>query len=399
MQYKLRRPRRSVFHKKKAHPALKTFGSILLCVAMVAAGFFTAKAVMERDRHKPATDAVAQDEKPSANKPTTQPNTTPEDITPPADTPPTADTPLSPDRIRAFYLPHSALLQEDLSSPLTAARKAGFNAVVFDLKDADGNLYYRFASSQAQKVGSYTSDAFTADGLTALFNTIRTCGLQPIPRLYAFCDDAAAKALTDARISHEENHSWAWYDGDPNNGGKKWLNPYSDAAHAYLKALATEVKDAGAAAVMLEGVQFPLQLSSAYLGETAATVSKSDTLTAFIADTRSALGDACPMLLGCTSASALATDTKVYGGNPLTFGSTVACPTITTKVQDAVEQMILRVQGPDIGDTALSPLLPIADLTAKQVSETLAACVSGGTNSFILYHPDGTYDFAAYTLP
>ena len=396
MKRKLRRGRRSVFGKRGMPPALKTLLWILVCVTVVAAGYFGAMwasegSLPQLDLPSANTDKPsASPEKPSGNggsgnDQVVTPNTP---VTPPS----------SADEIRAFYLPHSALTADNLPTTLTAAYNAGFNAVLFDLKDADGNLYYRFTNAQAKKVGSYTEDAFTSDGLDALFDTINECGLMPIPRLYAFCDNAAASVLTDARIGLESNHSWAWYDGDRNDGGKKWLNPYSEAAHTYIGALATELADKGAVAIMLDGVQFPLYLNSSYLGEEAATVTKDAALTAFVEKMRTQLGSDCSLLLGCSEKGALGTDTKIYGGNPLTFGADFAVPVLSSKIQGSIEKMILRTQVLTEKPT-LAPMLKTIGLTAEQVSDAIAACIKGGAKDFILFDHEGYYEFSAYTLP
>lgn len=374
-------------------PFLKTLLWIVVCVAVVAAGYFGAMLVSDGGLPKPDIQASDVDTPATPNRPGSNTNrdddkpTTPDTPKPPVDTPDVSES------IRAFYLPFDRLTSD--SAVLKAGAEAGFNAVVFDLKDADGNLYYRFNNAQAKKVG-YADGALSTDQLTALFASMKEQGLQPIPRLYAFCDNTAASVITDARIALESNHSWAWYDGDPNNGGKKWLNPYADAAHNYIIDLAKELRDKGAAAVMLDGVQFPKQLSSAYLGEEAATVAKDAALTAFVDKARTALGTDCPLLLGCTEKGALGTDTKVYGGNPLTFGATAAAPTVTSKIKESVEKMILRTQVLE-EKPLLVPMLTMESATAKECCDAMAACVKGGADSFILV--PGDYDFASYTLP
>ena len=395
MKQKLRRSRRSVFGKRRTHPALKALLWIVVCVAVVSAGFFGAKWMTEG----PSVQDTSVGDSATPDTPS-KGDTNDDQPVKPEDAKPSVDTPAITESIRAFYLPVSELSVDTLSETFTLqnAAKAGFNAVIFDLKDADGTLYYQFADSRAKKTAAYAANALTADNLKALFAMMREAGLQPIPRLYAFCDDPAAKVLTDARIGLESNHTWAWYDGDPNNGGKKWLNPYAPAAQEYIGALADELKAQGAAAIMLDGVQFPTQLSSAYLGEEAATVSKADALSAFVSAMRTRLGDDCPLLLGCTGKGALATDTKEYGGNPLTFGPSAAAPQLTSKVKESVEAMLLRLQvltdKPD-----LVPMLMMEDATAKEANAAISACVAGGTDSFILVLPEGDYDFAAYTLP
>lgn len=386
---KLRRSRRAVFGKRKTHPALKALLWIAVCAVVVCAGFFGAKWISERPPVQEDTSTVG-------NTTATLPDSDPDDRpTTPANPTPPADTPAVTDGIRAFYLPTSALSDTSL---LREAAAAGFNAVVFDLKDADGTMYYQFSSSQAKKTEAYAPNALSSSDLKALFNAMKEYGLQPIPRLYAFCDDPAAKVLTDARISHASNHSWAWYDGNPADGAKKWLNPYAPSAQDYVIALAKELKAQGAAAILMDGVQFPTQLKDAYLGEEAATVTKDDALTAFVGRARTALGTDCPLLLGCTEKGALGTDTKAYGGNPLTFGPAVAAPTLSSASKGAVEKMLLRTQVLEQKPT-LAPLLVVDGSSVGKVNDAIVACVQGGAKDFILYDADGQYAFASYTLP
>lgn len=395
MKRKLHRSRRSVFGRRGMHPALKTLLWLVVCVAVVALGYFGA--MLLSGDGLPSIDTEVDSNSPAAPE---IPGNTNEDgeHADTVDPTPPSDTPSSTEGIRAFYLSPAALTDGSLDATLSAAYKAGFNAVVFDLKDADGTLYYQFTNAQAKKVNAYAPDALTADQLTAALDLMREHGLQPIPRLYAFCDDPAAKVLTNARIGLESNHSWAWYDGDPNNGGKKWLNPYSTAAQDYVLSLAEELKNRGAAAVMLDGVQFPSQLKSAYLGEEAATVNKDDALVAFVSRARAALGGDCPVIVACTSAGALATDTKIYGGNPLTFGPDTVAPQLSSKVKESVEAMLLRMQVLEEKPT-LAPMLMMANATVKEANEAMAACIAGGVDSFILVPPQGNDDFSAYTLP
>ena len=226
MRQKLHRGRRSVFRKR--NPAPRIIGGILAAVAVVAIGFFGAKWMTEHPVTAPDDSSA-----PTVSAPdTSAPADVPADSTP---TPPTADT------VRGFYLPFSALTGDSLTTTLATAKEAGFTAVLFDLKDAQGQLYYRFSCADAVQVNSFTPNALTADQLTALFSRIREAGLLPIPRLYAFQDDAGAKALASARITPKGNPGWVWYDGNPQNGAKAWLNPYSDEAHAYIGALASTV--------------------------------------------------------------------------------------------------------------------------------------------------------------
>ncbi len=410
MGMKLHRNRR-VFRTRNLLPRILAW--VAGAAAIIALGFFGAKYFTEHPVN------TAPDSSPSESQISSLPDgSAPESSEPSTD----EQTPsVSLDKVRAFYLPTAALKsQNTLTATLTDAAKAGFNAVVLDFKDADGVLYVRSQTARAQQVNSFAADALTIEDTVALFTSVREAGLLPIARLYAFMDNVAARVLTNARIAHQSDPSWVWYDANPANGGKAWLNPYADEAHLYIIDLAKELRDAGAAAILLDGVQFPAQTSSASFGNSANTaLTRDEMLTAFIAKARSLLGNNCPVMLSCTADSALSTDTRVYGGNPLTFAPSMAAPTLFTgemkstltvgnetvqntpdnlqaTVQALVNQMSLRIKviSADKQPT-LTPWLQAYGYTAAQIKTAMDGCVAGGADSFILYNPDGQYDFAA----
>ena len=265
MGMKLHRNRR-VFRARRLVPRI--IASVLGAAAIVALGFFGAKYFSEHPMQSApseSTDSVQSDTSTPVGDPTTSTTNDPVQVTPSLDT------------VRAFYLPFSVLKNAStLNTTLAAAADAGFNSVVFELKDSGGNLLFRSETARAVQVGSFTGDALTMNEVKTLFSAIREAGLLPIPRLYAFMDNAAAKALPDARISHQSDGTWVWYDANPAKGGKAWLNPYADEAHTYIIELAKELRDAGAAAIMLDGVQFPSQTSSASFGNSANTSMQRD---------------------------------------------------------------------------------------------------------------------------
>ena len=411
MGMKLHRNQR-VFRRK--HPVLRAVLWAIACVAVVALGFFGAGMMDKVHTAPPAAESTLLTEGTTATTPTTQPTKPAPDE--PADTTP-ADTTL-----RGFYLPLSALRNGDtLPTTLKQAAKAGFTAVVFDLKDENGQLHYRFASQTAQLVNGYSADAFTAEELAQIFATIEEEGLRPIPRLYAFRDHLGAKALSAARIGLAGNPGWTWYDGDPNNGGRAWLNPYADEAHSYLIGLAQELKEMGCAAVLLDSVQFPAFTGQADFGSSSNTnLTKDKVLSLFVDKMKTAL-DECPVLLGCTLQSALGNDTLPYGGNPVTFAPTMVSPDIfpaalperitigdtvipnspddlQQTVQALVAQVVLRTKVmAETERPAILPLLQTDGYSAAQIQQIIDGCTDGGCEQFILYHPQGTYDFTALT--
>jgi len=401
MGYKLHRNSHTMFRRRR--PVLRLILSVLSALAVVAVGFFVAR-WMDRPPEKPPV--VSQPDNSVSNDEQEQ------DL--PANT-----TPVTVEAVRGFYLPHKALTDTDeLADTLQKAANAGFNTLLFDLKDSEGRLYYRFTSQTATQVNSYTEDALTDRELSTLLAAVRQAGMQAIPRLYAFRDHAGARALSAARIAHTQDPSWVWYDADPSNGGKAWLNPYADEAHLYILSLAEELKEAGVAGVLLDGVQFPSQTSGASFGKSSNTaMERSEILTAFVDKLQTALGTDFPVLLASTGRAALGKDTSVYGGNPLTFGADQAVPQISLSAMPAsvtigetvltisqkdpqgsmealVNHMVLRLKV--TGDTTtLTPWLNTDGQATATVKQLLTGCQNGGATAVILYNAAGQYDFAA----
>ncbi len=403
MGMKLHRNRR-VFRARRVLPRIIAW--IIVAAAIMALGFFGAKYFTEHPV-TPEDSGVSQPTESSA--PSSTPSTS---------QPTTPQPPVSATTLRGFYLPLSATKNADtLNTTLTQAKDAGFTGVILDFKDDNGTLYYQSATPRATQANAFAADALTLEDTKALFTAIHSAGLQPVARLFAFKDNLGARALPLARVAHAENASWVWYDAKPANGGRAWLNPYADEAQLYILDLATELRDAGASAIMLDGVQFPANTSSANFGNT--TVGRDEILTAFVDKARMRLGDSCPVMLTCTAQSALGNDTGVYGGNPLTFAPSAASPTLftgdmpqsftvgnetvlntpdtqRTAIEALVNQLKTRIQVMSADkQPTLTPWLQAYDYTPAQVKAAMEGCMAGGATSYILYNPAGTYDFAA----
>lgn len=393
MGYKLHRGRRKMF-RKRGHVGKVLLG-ILLAAVIVAGGFFGTKYLMEHPVARPDDGS------------STSGSSTPSLPDSSDDTPSQPDTVDVAQSVVGLYLPDAALHDLDaLGATLAQAKAAGFDSVIFDMKDADGRLYFRSASEQAAQVDAFTETALTAEQLTALFDTIRRAGMNAVPRLFAFCDNAAARALPGARITPQGNPSWVWYDGVPGKGGKAWLNPYADEARLYVIGLARELCEAGATAVLFDGVQFPRQVSEASFGTSAdANLSRAEILTEFITEARTLLGSEHPVLLACSGESALGEKTQVYGGNPLTFGADIAVPcftpaatgeqTLREAVSADVHQCDTRIKVIEGDSPLLSPMLTVDGLTAEQLREVVDGRRESGGKALILYAADGKYDLSA----
>ncbi len=411
MRMKLHRKRR-VFRTRSIVPRIILW--IVVAAAIITLGFFGAKYLTEHP-FEPSTEQSSSQDSQVDSAPAESNSTT---DTSEAETPATPSTPTH-DNIRGFYLPTAALQDmPKLNQTLEQAAGAGFTHVIFDLKDSDGNLYFRSETTRAAQANAYAETALSIENTEALFTAIREAGLAPIPRLYAFMDNKASRTLASARITPQGNPTYTWYDGVyGSKDARSWLNPYADEAQLYIIELAKELRDLGAAGILLDGVQFPRQTASAYFGDS--TLTHSEVLTAFVDKARTMLGENCPVLLSCSANGALGTDTVIYGGNPLTFTPTVASPmlltgtmptqftvgnesvdntpdNLTATLKTLVSQLALRIKVmPQDSQPTLTPWLQAQDYTPAQIKAAIQGCTDGGTNGYIMYEPNGVYDFAA----
>lgn len=268
--------------------------------------------------------------------------------------------------LRGVTLPYTAL-RDTAALKLTckAAADAGNTCAVVELKTETGALHYASETDLGKAVGAQTEDALTLAALTDAFAAMREAGLTPVVRLFAFKDATAPKKLADAKITTTGHADWTWYDGDPQNGGKPWLNPYSDAAQTYIVSLAEELYTAGAGALLLDGVCFPTQTAQAQLavGNNAA-LSKAEVLKQFITRVHNLREDA-PLLL-CGSVNAfLGNNTAGFDGNPRDFGCTAIVPDLRLS---ALGKRLV------IGDKKFTPSdETLADITAAAVAALKAA--------------------------
>lgn len=418
MSNKIHRRGPSVFNKRKSKIKKEIGLTVLAALLVIPVGFFTAKYVLNSHSNNSSSSAVGDTTSTNAQTETTEPIT--------AETQPTSSVPSTSSAdngVHAFYLSVAQLSNTALDTQLDNAAKAGFNAVVFDLKDENGAVHYQSATELAQKAKTITSDAMTLDVLKTLLQHLKDKGFTAIPRLYAFKDPAAPSNLPSAKVALADQPSYTWLDNSKEKGGKAWLNPYSPDAHRFIIDMAKELSDAGFPNVMLDGVQFPNQTSRAYFGKTEmSSLSHSEVLQKFVKDLSISVGDKCRVMLSMPGLSAFGDGTTPFGGNPVTFGAKTVSPmlmpsTLGSKlstsdtslsnpasdpynaVKIAAGQINLRLQLIAEADRpTMMPWLQADTYSADQINQQIKAVTEtlGNNASYILYNSkDGNYDFSS----
>lgn len=320
----------------------------------------------------------------------------------------TAATPAETVSYRGFTMPYTALRDTAaLAATCQKAVSAGFNCAVVELKNSDGHLYYDSQTEAARTAKAASADALTLSEVTVAFAEMQKAGISPIVKLFAFADATAPRTLADAKITCDGHPEWTWYDGDPQNGGKPWLNPYADAAQSYITSLAEELQTAGAAAILLDGVYFPPQTAQAnFTAVGNASLSKEEVLRQFITRMQ-ALSDK-PVLLSCNVNAALGNTTVGYETNPLSLGAQIAVPVLQKNALGesvTVGGQKLPVSAYTLADTTAKILQHLQETaTAHTVvmpqmdaDKTVIAALRAQSEqiSFLISNDSGSYDFAA----
>lgn len=330
--------------------------------------------------------------------------------------PPEPEPPAQP---RAAYLPGFTLSDPVLfDAALARLEDLDCNAVMFDLKDASGTVLYQ---SGSELVAGIDAQADNAYDLEAICGRLTDRGLIPVGRISAFADPVAAVRLEGAGIKYM-NTNMTWLDNSQENGGKGWLNPYSEAARSYLSALITEAASLGVKRIVLDQYSFPtgVGLEFANYGENAASIPQAAALAATMTVLeQEASAHDCVLSLYVSGPAALGEQNRYYGDqNPLGLSDTITLGlmpaqfgdgyttegfTLETPVQlpyETVNRLLERLSpalsGKEVtamvqGYTATGALASNKVYKLADVEEQLRALEENQIESYIIYSPEGSY--------
>lgn len=241
---------------------LKKIFLFILGIAIVGAGFFSAKPIMSflgsieigsnssentKSISEPATSGSIQ----TGNEP---------------------DIPESKE-IRAVYLPTKELTPEGMNSFINFAKENNINGVVIDLKDSDGILIYESTTPRAVETGAI---AKAPADINNIVMKLKDSGIYTIARLICFKDAVSSSKDYTLAVQISGGGRWRY-------NHQRWLNAYEQRNWEYLTAIGLEAADIGFDEIMLDEVKFPdkgsLQLID--YGEASSTL-KSDAVNNFV---------------------------------------------------------------------------------------------------------------------
>ena len=200
-------------------------------------------------------------------------------------------------------------------------------AIVIDMKTQHGTVTYRSSHISVINAGATHEEAVDLDNR---IKTARKLGFDIIARIYAFEDSTTPYNATDMAIRYESEDGVLWLDDSVDNGGKPWLNPYSDTAQKYILDIVYDAIDMEVDAVLLEGLRFPEDegMDYAYFGVGAEEKSRGEVLSQFTQRVySSAVLTDTDIIIGYDSFEYI-TGSDIYGENVLSFSGDGFAPYI-----------------------------------------------------------------------
>lgn len=323
--------------------------------------------------------------------------------------------------VKGIYLPKTYLSDDNaLSAAVTSAKNSGFNYAVIDLKSENGFLNY---ASKVQQAVSSSLIAPNAPDAAKAASKLKAAGITPAARIFCFKDPEAPKTMRDAAVAYGKSTGTLWLDGY----GNRWLNPYSDKAQQYIIDIAKEAVSMGYKNIILDGVEFPSAGSpdrTANFGSTN-NVSKQQALRNFVAKAtqqiHAAGGQVSVSLPGMAAIGQIDTktgqDQSIFG-----YGADTVTPNLCPSnfYKSGIQIGTKTITNPDAtpGDTvaavaqylkqsnadSLSKSVPFIQAyngsnksyTSSDIISEISALRNAGISSYILYNPNGSYDFNSF---
>lgn len=281
-------------------------------------------------------------------------------------------------------------------------------AVVLDMKTADGVVTYNSEQVSVINCGSISENAVS---LEARIKTARSLGLDVIARIYAFEDHVAPYSSYDMAIRYQSAEGVLWLDESVDNGGKAWLNPYSDTAQKYILDIVCDAIDYGVDAVLLDGVRFPgdFGMGYAYFGAGSADVSRGEVLTAFMQRVyATAVTSETNIIAAYDAGAVLLSNEDIYGGSPALFQSDALAPVIDLNAfigENFGNSAYYRVLPEDVTelsgdiyealgyatDVKKFPVINCTGITKLQAAQLFSVFEANGSTGYIMIYDEAFF--------
>ena len=165
----------------------------------------------------------------------------------------TTTPPLS-DGSGAYVLNEAALTNQNaLIGALNTAEKSGCSVIIVTVKDKEGHLLYKSQLDDVKNTDLVTGSMSAVQ----IISVIKSRGFTDIKALVPTLYDSTTSVYVDDMCYRFAGDGYNWLDGSPENGGKRWADPFRKGTRDYYSRLARELTGAGFNEVLLSELRFP----------------------------------------------------------------------------------------------------------------------------------------------
>lgn len=285
---------------------------VALVVGLVFLGISVYQPVMDFISGKTTPTPPAEPDPESiASTPDPTPEPKPEPIPEPE---PTPEVIKLGEEVTAKHLPYAVAVDATALEQYLEELGPNFNALVLDVKDSQGKVYYATENQEAKDWQAVVEQPVE---ISAVVEQLQKRELHLIVRMSVFSDPVAARGNIDQNaVMHSSGV--LWLDNTLAAGGKPWASPYSPLVQEYNKNLAQELTALGVEMILLDHVRFPYDPTNTARFSEDGTQTRSEVLQGFV----NAVTQAVEVSVGVvTPYGALLAEEGLnqafYGGSPL----------------------------------------------------------------------------------
>ncbi len=250
---KVRRSRKNLYKRRKSTG--RKIAEVVLVIVIIAAlvfiGYSVAPPLIKFFTGQNTSQTESSE--PAWTPPVTEETTTTQDttVTTPAPEPP-------PEKLKqtSVTVPGSALESEAaLKKFVQSAKTAGYDKIVFVLKDATGKLLYNSQIESIKGNNTIVNGKLTAKQIADI------ClkeDIVPSAAVTTLFDHLTPTVLTQTNyFATEEQGGWIWHDADEEHNGQRWMSPFQTDTLKYFGDITAELTKAGFEEVVLQDTVFP----------------------------------------------------------------------------------------------------------------------------------------------
>lgn len=156
-----------------------------------------------------------------------------------------------PDFVKGIYLTAYKVASKEFYPILEQAASAGINTVVFDLKNMNGDVFFR-----ARQNSFLTSENFKPIiNIKKVVKTLHERNMRAVSRVVMFHDIYNAQRDSTLRAINSDSTSWL----ESEKRGPSWLDSSKPQVQEYLFELIEQIAQSGVDEIQMDYVRFPTQ--------------------------------------------------------------------------------------------------------------------------------------------